>query len=622
MNNGQENFNVKEIKPEAPVEFGLKTEKPKKPARGWKFPKKYLRIGIIVLILIALAIAATTFLKGWFSFSKDRVGLEIIASTEVASGEEIEFTIYYQNNNRVALKDANLVIDYPQGAYSLEGKELAQEIIPLGNILSKKGDAKKIKIRLVGEKGSFKLLSMRLNYQPTNINSRFENSTSLRINISSVLAGLYLTVPQKAINGEGVTYILDYINNSDQDFSDLRIELNYPSGFTFKTAEPQPDSTQESESLKKNNVWQLKELKKNERGTINVSGILEGIESENKILEASLGKIENDKFLKYSQTSAVTQISSSPLMVTLLLNEQTEEVNVNSKDILKYKIGFKNNTDIALSQLILKAHLEGKMFNFRTLKLAEKGFFDSLNNVITWSAAGVSSLALLPPGESGTVEFGLAVKENFPIDDFSDKNFEISVRVELETLNVPPQFSLERLKVEKILKSKVNSKVVLKTKGYYNDSSSTISNFGPIPPRVNQITVYTIHWQITNTSNDLENVRVTAILPEGIEWKNIHTNLGTSAELSYNERTKQIIWTIDKIPAATGFLIPVYELVFQIALQPSITQIGAIPVLIDESGLEGKDTFTGEILESFSSAIATDLPDDLTIDSWEGRVVE
>jgi len=603
MNGNQQEFNVKEIAGEEPKKLGGK----------FKFQKRHLKIGLGIIIVLILVFTTITFLKGWFSISKSHVDLEIISSVEVSSGEEIEFAIRYQNNNRVALKDVRLIMDYPQGVYSLEGEELTQEVKELGTIPSKKGGTENFKIRLIGEKGSIKLLSARLSYQPTNINSHFENLASFQMNISSVLIGAYLTVPQKAINGEEIAYIFDYINDSNQDFSNVKVELNYPSGFTYKTAEPLP---------LENNIWQIEELKQGERGTIRISGILEGIEGENKTLGVSIGEIKNDKFLKYSQTTAVTQISSSPLIITLSLNDREEEINVDAKDVLNYKIEFKNNTDIALSQLILKAYLRGEMFNFRSVKLAQKGFFDSLNNVITWSAAGVPSLALLPPGESGSINFSIAVNENFPINDFNDKNFQISVQAELETLNVPPQFSLARLKVEKILKSKINSRVVLRTKGYYNETAANITNFGPIPPKVNQVTTYTIHWQITNTSNDLENVRVTAILPEGIEWRNVYTTLNKDTKLEYNERTKQIAWNIDKIPAATGFLIPAYELVFQIALRPSITQVGTSPVLIDESRLEGKDTFTGEAPEAFSTALATGLPDDLTISPQEGEVVE
>lgn len=610
--NNQQDFNVKEIE----------GQEPKKPAQGrsalgrkFRFQKKHIKIGLGAVAVIVLVFVATAFLKGWFSFSKDRVELEITAPTEISSGEEVEFSIRYKNNNKVALRDAKLVIDYPQGAYSIDGNELSQEVVELEQILPKREGVKDFKIRLAGEKGSIKLLAVRLNYQPENISSRFENSTIFKINIGSVLVGLYLTVPQKAISGEEVSYVLDYLNNTEEDFSNLKIELRYPSDFSFKRANPEPTET--------NNIWHLEELEQGERGTIEVVGVLQGIEGENKTLEASLGKIENDKLLQYSQISFVTQISSSPLLVSVFLNNEEEGGNVSSGQKLNYKIKFKNNTDIALSQLVLKVYLgSGNIFDFKTLTLDEKGFFDSLNNIITWSAAGVPSLALLLPRESGEVKFSLSIKDSFSINNFDDKNFQISARVELETLNVPPQFNLERLKIEKVLSSKVNSKVVLQAKGYHNETSVNINNYGPIPPAVNQATTYTIHWQITNTSNDLENVRVTAILPQGIEWRNNYVTLNKDTKLEYNERTKQIVWNIDRIPAATGFLVPAYELVFQIALRPSITQIGTIPVLIDESSLSGKDIFTEETLESFSPAIATDLPDDTSIGFGDSRVEE
>lgn len=621
MNNNQENFDVKEIKSEQPVDLGSQEKRPKKPVQGWsapggkfKFQKKHLLIGVGIIIIIILGFSILTFLKGWLSFSEDKVKLEIIGSQEAVSGEEIEFTVRCTNNNRVDLKDAKLTIEYPQGIYSLEGDELSKEIVELGDILSKKREIKDFKIQLTGRERSIKVLRAKLDYQPANINSRFENSASFEININSTLVGLYLTAPEKAINGEEVIYILDYINNSNQDFSNFKIELSYPSGFTFKTAEPLPA---------KNNIWEIKELKKNERGTIKIFGILEGSEKENKTITASIFKIIGDKALEYTQAVSVTQIYFiSPFATSVTVNGKEEGINLNAGSKLDYKIGFRNNIDTSLSQLVLKAYLEGEMFNFRTLKLKEKGFFDSLNNVIIWSAAGVPSLALLPPNESGEVSFSLVLNEKFPINDFSDKNFQISVRAELETFNVPPQFNLEKLKVEKILTSKLNTNVVLEAKGYYNETTSDISNFGPIPPKANQTTAYTIHWQITNTSNDLKNIVVKAVLPQGIEWQNVYTPLKKGAELTYNEWTKEIVLKIDKIPATTGFLIPVYELVFQVALRPSIIQIGTMPLLINKAILIAQDDFTEETLESSGSAISTILENDPFIGKNGGMVTE
>ena len=235
VNQKQEDFNIKEINRQELVDFKFK-----RPDEKPSSLKKYFRIGLIVVIVIILIVAAVIFFKNWFSFSKAKVELEVVAPIEIASGEEVMFVVRYQNNNRVVLKDVKLIIDYPREAYSIEGEELTQEIIELEDILAERRGSKDFKIRLTGEKDSAKILTVKLSYRPENISSRFENLATFKINIISVLLGLYLTVPQKAVSGEGVSYILDYINNSEEDFSNLKIEIDYPSGFYFKSAQPEP----------------------------------------------------------------------------------------------------------------------------------------------------------------------------------------------------------------------------------------------------------------------------------------------------------------------------------------------------------------------------------------------
>ena len=165
MDNKSKEFDVKEIKGEELVDFDTKKSKKK---RRFQLKKKHIYLAIGGIVVIMLVITAVTFFKGWFSFDKDRVDLEIIALTEVASGEEIKFVVRYQNNNRVALKDAKLTIDYPRGVYSVYGDELTKETVDLEKIPQKGGGVKDFTIRLVGEKGNIKPIAARLNYKPEN----------------------------------------------------------------------------------------------------------------------------------------------------------------------------------------------------------------------------------------------------------------------------------------------------------------------------------------------------------------------------------------------------------------------------------------------------------------------
>jgi hypothetical protein len=83
-----------------------------------------------------------------------------------------------------------------------------------------------------------------------------------------------------------------------------------------------------------------------------------------------------------------------------------------------------------------------------------------------------------------------------------------------------------------------------------------------------------------------------------------------------------LTWQVGDLPAATGVLLPVRQVAFQVAITPSLAHLGGFVELIGQSKATGQDTFTGLSLESISSAIDTDLPDDPQVSRQDGIVVE
>lgn len=610
-----EDFQIKEIDQEP---IYPQQPKPVKKNGGLVslFNKKNLPKTLTVIILIFLLIAIGAIFWGRYSFSQANVEINIKIPQDIASGKEVVFTIEYKNNNRVNLNDAYLIINYPSGIFSSEGKEIYQEQKNLRTISKKSVGQEDFRVRFVGEKGEIKNIVATLNYQPQNINSRFENSTSNRIEINSVLISIKIEGPENAMSGQDVSYFVEYENKTNEDISDLRIEANYNEDFKIENLAPK--SIEGS-----NNIWELSLLRAGEKKRIDLSGALEGEEGEDKILRVTIGRIENEQFLQYSRAEYSTKIAPSPLLLLMSLGGIEEEgCNVNPGQSLDYKIEFKNNTDVALRELILKAHLEDNVFNFKTINLGQVGFFDSRENLITWSGGEVPLLNLLEPNKSGSVTFSIDLKKPIPMSSYNDKNFQAIITGEIGTLTVPAKFAVSELKISKELSCKVNSEIDIKSKVYYYEPAPGIFNTGPLPPKVDELTTYTVHWQITNGTNDLENLRVTAILPQGISWSNYYLNKVSNSRVYYNERTKEVIWEIDKVPAGTGFVLPVYELIFQIGLHPSINQVGQTPTLINESSIEGKDMFTGIILKDFSPEVNTTIPDDPRAAYTKSRVVE
>jgi len=610
-----EDFQIKEIDQEP---IYPQQPKPVKKNGGLVslFNKKNLPKTLTVIILIFLLIAIGAIFWGRYSFSQANVEINIKIPQDIASGKEVVFTIEYKNNNRVNLNDAYLIINYPSGIFSSEGKEIYQEQKNLRTISKKSVGQEDFRVRFVGEKGEIKNIVATLNYQPQNISSRFENSTSNRIEINSVLISIKIEGPENAMSGQDVSYFVEYENKTNEDISDLRIEANYNEDFKIENLAPK--SIEGS-----NNIWELSLLRAGEKKRIDLSGALEGEEGEDKILRVTIGRIENEQFLQYSRAEYSTKIAPSPLLLLMSLGGIEEEgCNVNPGQSLDYKIEFKNNTDVALRELILKAHLEDNVFNFKTINLGQVGFFDSRENLITWSGGEVPLLNLLEPNKSGSVTFSIDLKKPIPMSSYNDKNFQAIITGEIGTLTVPAKFAVSELKISKELSCKVNSEIDIKSKVYYYEPAPGIFNTGPLPPKVDELTTYTVHWQITNGTNDLENLRVTAILPQGISWSNYYLNKVSNSRVYYNERTKEVIWEIDKVPAGTGFVLPVYELIFQIGLHPSINQVGQTPTLINESSIEGKDMFTGIILKDFSPEVNTTIPDDPRAAYTKSRVVE
>lgn len=590
--------------------------KPKENVFKKFFSKRNLPKTSVIIIVVGLLIIIGAVLWGRGSFVNSKVELKIQTSENISSGEETTVTINYANNNRVDLNSAHLIVSYPQGTFSLDGKEIFQDSKTLGVIAKKTQSEEVFKVRFLGEKGNTKNITAKLEYTPANINSRFEANTSSKIEINTVSIGIHVEGSEKAVAGQEVSYAIEYENKTEVTVNNLVIKLEYPDDFSFKISDPAPKSKDET------NIWEVGSLRSGEKKTINLSGSLNGQEMENKVLRGTIGQMQDGNFVQYSLSEFVTQISPAPIVLSASIESAESDCKVNAGQELRYTIGFKNNTDIALKELILKVYLQDNVFDTTSVDLNNKGFFDSKTNTITWSGADIPGLGLLDTNQSGEVKFSINIKNDLPIHSFNDKNFKASITSEIQTLTVPAKFAGTELKFEKELSCKINSQLHLSTKGYYYEPSQGIYNTGPIPPKVDELTTYTIHWQIANVSNDLENVIVKSVLPQGINYMNYQINKLNKGQFSYNDRTKEIIWNIGRVPAGTGMTMPLYELIFQIGITPSINQVGNSPILINESQIEGKDTFTGVNLSVTSPAVNTSVPDDLKMDNYGKRVVE
>ncbi len=570
--------------------------------RFFSLRQKKILIIASIIFLITVILSGIGFYFWLTSFKKSLVDFNISGPTQAASGQLVTYQISYWNNTNQILQNAGLTVRYPQEAMVAGGKRLLN--IDLGNIGIGGGGKVEVSLAFVGPDKSIEKLQAVLNYKPQNTSSTFENEADKEVAINGSALSLDFKTPETVLPSVRNVYVIHYKNNTEAVFKNVSIEAGYPQNFNFVSSDRTP--------AKNNNVWNLGDLNPSEEGNITVLGILKNTESAN--FELAIGVMVDDKFFKFSRSSAQISLTALPLQVDISANNQTN-ITVNPGDFLQFKINYKNNASIALSDVILKAKLDGLMYDFSSLKTV--GFYSGLDNTITWNAGNTAEFKNLEPSASGVVEFQINVKPRYVVRTFRDKNFLLSVLATMETPTVPPSLAVKSLSVSSDLALKINTKAELKTKGYYYDAA--IKNSGPLPPKVNQTTTYTIHWQVTNYSNDLDKVIVKTVLPEGVGWLNKKAGAG-AATLEYNDRTSELTWNVGKLSAGAGVLLDPYEVIFQVALTPSVKNVNATMLVIGDSSLTAEDVFTGTSITAIAPALRTDMPDDSSIGFAKSRV--
>ena len=204
-----------------------------------------------------------------------------------------------------------------------------------------------------------------------------------------------------------------------------------------------------------------------------------------------------------------------------------------------------------------------------------------------------------------------------PVASANDKNFVISSIAKADSLDVPTPVSMNKIIAGNRMDMKLSTKLVLDVRGYYNDG--TIANSGPIPPRVDQETTYTLHWIAKNVSNDVTGVKAEAVFPTGVVMTG--KTWPDGAHLTYNERNNSLVWDIGNMKAGDGILTAPPEVSFQVKIKPALSQAGNYVRLINESTISATDSFTGEKIISEADAKDTRLSEDSQA-NLGSRVVE
>lgn len=553
---------------------------------------------IIVVVVVFIAAGVYFWFFGRNPFSETKVDFKIDGPNEISSGELVTYKITYSNSNKQVLKNAKLLFIYPTDAVVVRDGNISNtnnENIELGDLAGGQSGEKSLTAHIIGDRGDIKTAKGTFSYTPTGIHSAFQKQISVPTTITSLDVPLSIVAPPSIIDGQNLSYIIDYRNQSQQDFENLRLKIKYPQNFQFSSALPQPTTDKDT--------WDLPTLKRGSGSRITIQGIIRGSPSESKIASLTLQKKiitpAGEVYIDFEKTGAESVLANSFLSLSLGINDSTN-YTTHLGDNLNYQITFKNNSSVDITGLNLTAILDGPMFEASSVNSA--AFFDSRTNTITWNPSIIPELALLRSGQKATANFSVRIKNNFPTSGSSSSL--VKVKVHLETPNIPPDLDTDNLAIDTQLLTRISSAPTLDQKILVNDGQ--FGSNGPFPPKVNSKTYFTVRWILVNPVNDISQSKVSAVLAPGVTWENqVRTNSNQPAP-TFNPKTNSVVWDLGTLPGGTGVSFPKYQVDFRISIIPSVNQVGQTPTLLKNIKFEGTDAITGE-------KISRTVPDATTI---------
>lgn len=293
------------------------------------------------------------------------------------------------------------------------------------------------------------------------------------------------------------------------------------------------------------------------------------------------------------------------------------EYTVDSKGQIQAQIEWTNNLDTKINDLSISAKISGNAVNEKTIN-AQQGFYDSAKDTITWDKNSVRGFSEVNPSDTGSVGFNISLLSLFSAGGGMIIDPTVKIEVSISGKQSSSSFETQNLSNSASSIIRVISDVGFSAKALY--FSGPFSNTGPIPPKAENETTYTITWSVSNTANNVSKAVARSSLPSWVRF--VGPISPTDEDLNYNPSTKEIVWNVGNIPKGTGITTPDHSVSFQVAISPSLSQVGTKPVLIRDVVLTGHDNFANVDVRANKSSLTTGLDSDPLLPSSGGIVVE
>ncbi len=560
-------------------------------------------IGSLVFFIIALGIGAYLFFNGANIVSANNIDITVSGPISVAGGSKASFDIQVFNKNNIQLNTVDMAVDFPSGAVDVidTSKELKQYRELVGDIKPGGIGQKNVSAVLYGEENSKKEITVTISYRVNGSNAVFQKQKTFEVIINSSPLSLTVDSYKEITAGEQFEMKVNISSNSNEVIKNLILKTVYPFGFEYISSEPKTvgDST----------TWNIGDIPPSGKKTVIIRGKLQGQNDETRVFRFKIGSenknVSNTIGTEFVSYSEEISIRKPFLNVGIDIDnnvENTEYIGLFDSPE-NVSITWFNNLDVPISDAEIYVKLSGNAYDKFSVS-PDKGNFKSADNEIVWNKITNEELSSIPAGGSGKVSFNIVPKEKNDPKGITNPGIKIDVSVSGKRLsenNVPESIaSGASRKVKLSSKLNLSSQIVR--------SSGPFQNTGPIPPKAEKETTYTVIWTVDNTVNTISGAEVKSSLPAYVNF--VGKTSPSDEDIQYNPNTHEIVWNVGNVDTQTLRNGHRRQVSFQISFTPSISQVNTSPVLINKVTLTGQDDFTNAQLISNQIPLTTSFSSD------------
>ncbi len=561
------------------------------------FMKKFFAFALL-FFTATIVVAGVIFLGGANFVSSKNVDISVVGPTNISAGEMLELGVTIENSNNTALIPASFSVQYPQGARDPEdtARALTYTKKDLGEIGAGDEALENVRMVLIGTTGETKQIKFSVEYKIKGSNATFYKDKIYDITIGETPMTMTIESPESVSSGDSFTTKVKLKLHSTEILRNVMLRAEYPYGFSVLGATP--------EAIADNNVWALGDFAPGGEKTIEIRGRLVGENQDERTFRFYAGVSDDGglspdfkSVIVSTQETVAIERPSIGLATTFNGDPSAVYVAPAGRNISS-AVRFQNNLPDKIVNPRLAVKLTGASLDEASVQVQGGGFFDSGSNTITWNFLEGDGAAELLPGDSGSVNFSFS---SLPLASLPLGNKDMTILITLSGTPVGGK----TISINESRTIKIASQVTFSSKAYY--SIGPFKNTGPLPPKVEATTTYSVVWSVGNTQDDIKSAVVTARLGQGVKWVK---NSGSEEDISYDDKTNTVTWKIGSLSSGSGFSSQGREGAFQVALTPSLSQVGTVPILVLGTTLKGLNATTEQEVSVTGQAITTRISSD------------